>query len=436
MFCTSCGTKNQEESNYCKQCGHSLEKSTLPRISQADFDRALPDEEQVSALLERAYRFRKDGDLPAAVSLCEEALRLRPESTSAHSLLGQLYEQQGDREQAIREYECVLLLNPGSIADRVKLDELRGDGVPAGRARVTMPHIMLVDHRSNPIHVHPALVAALVAGAAMLVVGCVLFAKLHPDNTPERTAAALNPPTQTPTNPGTISGGNPAGRTAVASTAGSSVLPAQNPNVAGANTPPGNYPSYPYPAKDTYVGRRPSGRSGTAPPVNVQPLSGQDNQDDSGDDSSERVRLAADGGKVYHLKITSDGEKKADSNAEPVGSRIRIHTDGNSSDNGGSTADSESSAMIHVGEDKMMKEDYAGAITAFRKALPSAGDETGYIYQQLGMCFQRRNDKNNAIANFTKAIDAYKKLLSAGRKTDIARDSIRVCEHGIKACSD
>ena len=36
-------------------------------------------------------------------ALCEEALRLRTESTSTHSLLGQLYEEKGNRAAAIRD---------------------------------------------------------------------------------------------------------------------------------------------------------------------------------------------------------------------------------------------------------------------------------------------------------------------------------------------
>src|SRR5262245_24191565 len=105
MFCASCGTKNAAESNFCRQCGHKLERPAAPiKISEEEFDRALPADEQVSALLERAYRQRKDSDLPGAIALCEEALRLNPDSTTAHSLLGQLYEASGSRERAIREY--------------------------------------------------------------------------------------------------------------------------------------------------------------------------------------------------------------------------------------------------------------------------------------------------------------------------------------------
>src|SRR5689334_1128227 len=96
MFCASCGTKNAAENNFCLQCGHKLEKAAAPtRLDEEAFDSALPDDEKVSALLERAYRQRKDNDLPGAITLCEEALKLSPDSTSAHSLLGQLYEAGG-----------------------------------------------------------------------------------------------------------------------------------------------------------------------------------------------------------------------------------------------------------------------------------------------------------------------------------------------------
>ena len=125
MFCTSCGTKNAADSNFCRQCGSKVEKSSTSKISPDDFERSLPEDERTMALLERAYSLRKSGDLDGAIILCEQSLRLHTESTSTHSLLGQLYEEKGNRAAAIGEYERVLALNPGSIADRVKLDELR-----------------------------------------------------------------------------------------------------------------------------------------------------------------------------------------------------------------------------------------------------------------------------------------------------------------------
>src|SRR5579872_1714723 len=133
MYCSSCGAKNVAESNYCRQCGLKLAPPQAVRVSEEAFDRAMPEDEKVAALLELAYRRRKDGDLDASIALCNEVVGIRPESTTAHGLLGQLYEQTGDREKAVAQYEKVLKLNPGSIADRVKLDDLREGRAAAPR---------------------------------------------------------------------------------------------------------------------------------------------------------------------------------------------------------------------------------------------------------------------------------------------------------------
>ncbi|HLK55138.1 MAG TPA: tetratricopeptide repeat protein, partial [Chthonomonadaceae bacterium] len=182
MFCTSCGTKNIEESNYCKQCGHRLDRATPAPITEEAFDRALPEEEQVAALLERAYRARKGGDTTEAIRLCEEALHLRHESTSAHSLLGQLYEQTGDRERAIREYERVLRLNPGSIADRVKLDELRGESL-ALQSKKSPPHIVLVDRDQVSDRGNSRAWMGLAAGVILMMFAGILYLEMRPHDT-------------------------------------------------------------------------------------------------------------------------------------------------------------------------------------------------------------------------------------------------------------
>ena len=96
MFCTACGEKNAANNRFCRQCGHKLEPAAATRISEDAFDRALPDDEQATALLERAYHLRKTGDLAGAIALCHEVLELKPASTTAHGLLGQLYEQNGE----------------------------------------------------------------------------------------------------------------------------------------------------------------------------------------------------------------------------------------------------------------------------------------------------------------------------------------------------
>jgi tetratricopeptide (TPR) repeat protein len=79
----------------------------------------------VDALLARANLLRMRGQWAEAVELCTEALRGDAHSPAAHSLLGDIYENQGRLDKAIRWYQLALELDPESIADRAKLARAR-----------------------------------------------------------------------------------------------------------------------------------------------------------------------------------------------------------------------------------------------------------------------------------------------------------------------
>ncbi len=78
------------------------------------------------ALLAQANLLRVRGRWPEAVDACRAALRLAPESAAAQSLLGDIYENQGDRDEAALWYRMALDSSPDSAADRIKLDRLLG----------------------------------------------------------------------------------------------------------------------------------------------------------------------------------------------------------------------------------------------------------------------------------------------------------------------
>ncbi|MBV9848508.1 MAG: tetratricopeptide repeat protein [Armatimonadetes bacterium] len=93
--------------------------TTTPTPSQ---DPALPRE--AYTLLAQANLLRMRGRWDEAVEKCMAALRLAPESASAQSLLGDIYENQGRLDDAIQWYRMALDINPDSPADRLKLDRL------------------------------------------------------------------------------------------------------------------------------------------------------------------------------------------------------------------------------------------------------------------------------------------------------------------------
>ncbi len=128
MFCTECGTKNSVDSKYCRECGTKINDGYRTMMLSLDDLRAIDNEknqERLAKLLDMAFWHNEAGNADAAVLACEAALAIHPQSTTAHSLLGTLYEKRGDDSKAIHHFEAVVSLNPDSAADAAKLDQVR-----------------------------------------------------------------------------------------------------------------------------------------------------------------------------------------------------------------------------------------------------------------------------------------------------------------------
>jgi hypothetical protein len=79
----------------------------------------------LNALLAVANLLRMRGQWVEAIERCTEALRLCPESAAAHSLIADIYENQGRLDKAIHWYQLALELAPESLADKAKLARAR-----------------------------------------------------------------------------------------------------------------------------------------------------------------------------------------------------------------------------------------------------------------------------------------------------------------------
>lgn len=469
MFCTECGSKNSQESNFCKQCGQRLDKPTPP-ISEEQFNSTLPSNEQVGAFMERAYSLRVAGDLVGASALCEQALKLSPDSASAHSLLGQIYEQQGETAKAIREFERVLEHNPASIADRVKLDQLRnGDTIPFKSPQVVVTHPV----PNNP----PNMFAMIGVGAALILVGAVAANQFRlgnsPANDPNRQITQSGVPNSASINPNN-------GTTLAQNGTSQSVLPGMNgatstgiPNninagspfissaqmSAGNNQPNQSRTQTSYPLVNT-------NSTGTNAlqinPAQVTVPLGVTRRDANpvprNDANGTRTRLdSEDGGVVqgedgsYKIVVDASGNNKTSGN---VGTRPTLAANTPNNKEGGvikikmaaspsvnpvanasmSGVSGEARTAISLGKELKLRGDYNRAIRSFQKALASAGDETGFVYQEIGKCYQDKGDKDSAIVNYELAIGELQRLVETGRGADNARAALRACRTGIKVC--
>ena len=128
MYCHECGTANTVDSKYCKECGAKINdgyRTMMLSVQDLPVGQGEAELDKLTRLLDMAFWHNEAGNRDAAITASEAALAINPNSTTAHSLLGTLYEKRGDDARAIEHFEAVLALNPDSAADAAKLDQLR-----------------------------------------------------------------------------------------------------------------------------------------------------------------------------------------------------------------------------------------------------------------------------------------------------------------------
>jgi len=104
----------------CPQCGGSLVRPGA-RCGQCHPAAAPPAADVAGPMLARANLLRMRARWEEAVDQCVEVLRADARNPTAHSLLGDIYQDQGRLEDARHWYQLALELNPNSEADRAKL---------------------------------------------------------------------------------------------------------------------------------------------------------------------------------------------------------------------------------------------------------------------------------------------------------------------------
>jgi tetratricopeptide (TPR) repeat protein len=385
--CPRCGTDSPDQSRFCRACGEALAGRAAGAAAQAP-----PAEERARRLLEEAFRLSEEGRLLAAIQTCQQAVAINPNSTSAHSLLGTLYERQGDRDGAIREYEQVLTLSPGSTVERRRLNELMG--VPASREAVA--------------GISPRTARLAVTGSAAVVavvlIGAIVMTLQQPPR-PERPAAQ-NAPT------------------------GPAVAQQQNlaPSEAASYAPsPGNvYYNYNAPRAQ-------------APRFNAPRAFAQRPQ-------PQQNRYAYGGGQwvapgTYAVPMTAAQRpaapfRVAAAPAPPFAGAVRVYSatpptvaspgwQGGGAPFRGVSPD--------AGRNYYFQGDYQRAIDAYQAYMyqnPNAGADTR---EELAWVYTEAGDRNRANQQYRIALDEYQSDLSRGLNVEAARHGARTCDSALKA---
>jgi tetratricopeptide (TPR) repeat protein len=177
--CQHCGAEAEETAGFCSQCGLPMRPPASDPAARAGQSPATGGS-ATYPLLARANLLRMRGRWVEAAAACAEVLRTEPDNPSAHSLMGDIYENQGQLEQAIHWYDLALSLNPQSEADAAKkgrVQELlearqrRADWQAAVRGREVRPGDgpLLREAIQRVIAVVGAAVCAIILVAAVLV---------------------------------------------------------------------------------------------------------------------------------------------------------------------------------------------------------------------------------------------------------------------------
>jgi hypothetical protein len=111
MICPTCQASITDDSHFCSSCGSPTHGAAV----------ALADPPEMRVLAE-ANLLRMRGQWEDAEGRCIDVMRADPNNVHAHSLLGDIYRDQGLHEEAAQWYRMALDLNPSSEADRTKLE--------------------------------------------------------------------------------------------------------------------------------------------------------------------------------------------------------------------------------------------------------------------------------------------------------------------------
>ncbi len=450
MYCTRCGTKNTIDANFCKRCGRKTEKPAHPPISDEDF--AIPElpDDKVSELLVLAFKRSESHDLEGAIKACGEALEIRPDSTSAHSLMGMLYEKQGEGQKAIAEFEKVLDLNPGSIADREKLEQLRDSTTQITPRRITtsrrIPGPVLFEGQAG------AAIVALAVFFLVVMIGAwaVWFRGQRPttaaplaDNRGNAASGPLGAHSQAPGQLQINPSYQQQGQQQIASAApGLGNQPYGQGSNRSANSPGQDLPNNRRSRLNTNDDGLNPAPVDVPRPENLERFPRANNtqtQEPAGTihlpDGSQNAS-DSNGASAASSAPANNASPRAPGKIEiTVSSAGSSGTGATRSSNGESSSSSmDSRARRAVALQAQLQSKYRQAVRDYLKALDGAGDDAALIHQQIGVCFQRLDEKDSAITHYNDAIAEYKKQVASGKNVESAQSGIRFCDAAIRNC--
>jgi len=374
MKCPNCQAENADDSAACAECGARLDVPIPPS-----------DEERARRLVEEAFRLSDEGKLAQAITTCRRAVTANPTSTSAHSLLGILYERAGQRELAIQAYEAALRLSPESAADREALQQLISRPAQVEAPPVTPPPVLPVavsapapmprrrPRRSPwPAAISWSLTAVL--AVALIVLGVALYTVSG--SRQDRAGLgrrAVGPP----------SGERVAARPNVAPVTGVMQLPQPGAPIAAPALP----------------ARAPEEPPQSAPVAEVTPVAGEPAESET----------------TVSIPIPDSFAAPA-STGEPETA----------------AAASQAAPTVQSARSRFFAGDLQGAVGDYEAVIAARTQVTAEIYQDVGWLYYQAGRKADATAAYRESLARYQAQIASGTDTEAARHGVRTTEAALR----
>lgn len=455
VFCNDCGTRNSVDSKYCKECGSKVNDGYRTMMLTVEDLAAVEDDQgqqRLTRLLDMAFWHNEAGHTDAAIRASEAALKIHPLCTTAHSLLGSLYEKKGDDQKAVEHFEEVVRLNPDSEADAAKLEQVRQGihtkavaqppayrWVPPALAGLTAGTLAETDWKARLRKPSPI----FVSGAATLLVLSVGWAVVKASAPGPRAQAtqstvvmptpavaslpygAVSAPAPVVLKPGAVPNGKvkPFVPQIAADGPFGEALPAGVPTAPLARTSRS--------ARPVRVASRPrvGGNNDLLPPLKLSavplPSHGLAPMPISG---ITPVPMASVASMPQHTVVVSH---LASQSAAPPAPSFAPAFSGTPSGNGSSPS--------HISI-RISRSPTAEAISISDHSSPTrhttdgGGSGDGDSYQQSALDLQSQGDYRHARSAYQKAIHAYKSQIASGHDAETAKRGLQASQTGLQIC--
>lgn len=406
VTCKNCSSTNSLDSAFCKKCG-----AVLPE------DEVTAAKEKLELIVADGMKIFSIGRTDEAAQIADQAVATNPHSVAALSLKAMCHERRGEISEAIDCHERVLAIDPDSMIDKIKVNDLRN-------LLVTRSSIAAVPDRRF------AIAGAVAAFVLVASIGVLAARTANREETPERVA--MNTPASTgQVDPNIQRGLGNQVNNQVEQNSNSQV---NQPNEAVQQPQNTQQPVYNSP--------RQTPRTGTPRDIELPTLGGGGTLPRPNDEGSQPFVISAKDLPTGPIGKSSNPPKRDTQTASkpptsedpdptspqtqqpqpqtpreaPGIMEIKIVGRGPAANSGGQAPTSGGNgveALMRTARSQYQLGNYSAAALGYERALRAGGDPA-YCNQRLGQAYEKLGRNSEAVSAYNRAIDVLQGQLNSG----------------------